>query len=74
MSQSHGKQPGALTILAGLMVLTAAEYVFAQIGAGLLLLLVVAFFKFLLVIIYFMHLPRVWTDPGDSHESGQPQP
>jgi hypothetical protein len=42
------------------MVLTAIEYVFSQIGAGLLLLLVVAFFKFLLVIIYFMHMPRLW--------------
>lgn len=71
MAQSHGKQPGVLTVLAGLMVLTAVEYIFAQIGSGLILLLVVAFFKFLLVIIYFMHLPRVWTEEGEAHEGEQ---
>jgi len=57
---SHASQPSAVTVLAGLMVLTGIEYVFSQIGAGLLLLLVVAFFKLLLVVIYFMHLPRLW--------------
>jgi len=60
----HSKGPSVLAVLAGLMVLTAIEYIFAVIGAGLLLLLVVAFFKFLLVIIYFMHLPRLWTEPA----------
>jgi hypothetical protein len=61
---SHASQPSALTVLAGLMVLTAIEYVFSIIGAGLLLLLVVAFFKFLLVVVYFMHLPRIWNAPA----------
>jgi hypothetical protein len=63
MSEPHGGRSNALGILAGLMVLTALEYVFSQIGAGLILLLVVAFFKFLLVAVYFMHLPRLWTEP-----------
>jgi len=61
---AHAKGPSVLAVLAGLMILTAVEYIFAIIGAGLLLLLVVAFFKFLLVIIYFMHLPRLWSAPA----------
>lgn len=60
----HASRSNALPVLAGLMVFTAIEYIFSIIGAGLLLLLVVAFFKFLLVVIYFMHLPRVWTEPA----------
>jgi heme/copper-type cytochrome/quinol oxidase subunit 4 len=62
--QSHGSQPSIILVLAGLLVLTAIEYLFSQMGAGLTLLLVVAFFKFLLVIIYFMHLPRLWSSPS----------
>jgi len=60
----HRSQPNPIVVLAGLMALTAFEYLFAQIGAGLLLLLVAAFFKFLLVLIYFMHFPRLWSRGG----------
>jgi heme/copper-type cytochrome/quinol oxidase subunit 4 len=62
--QSHESQPSIILVLAGLLVLTAIEYIFSQMGAGLTLLLVLAFFKLLLVIIYFMHLPRLWTSPS----------
>ena len=64
--QSHRSQPSALTVLAGLMLLTATEYILSQMGAGLTLLLVVAFFKVLLVVIYFMHLPRLWASPAEA--------
>ncbi len=64
--QTHRSQPSALTVLAGLMVFTAIEYLLSQMGAGLTLLLVVAFFKFLLVVIYFMHLPRLWASQAEA--------
>ena len=64
--QSHGSQPSVLAVLAGLMVLTAVEYVLSQIGVGLTLLLVAAVFKFLLVVLYFMHLPRLWASPAEA--------
>ncbi|MBI3763851.1 MAG: cytochrome C oxidase subunit IV family protein [Chloroflexi bacterium] len=63
--RSHNSQPGVMTVLGGLMVLTAVEFALSQIGAGLLLLLVIAFFKFLLIVVFFMHMPRLWTPAAD---------
>ena len=69
----HSSGPSPLVILAGLMALTAIEYIFSIIGAGLLLLLVVAMFKLLLVVIFFMHLPRLWAAPaGEAPEQEHP--
>lgn len=71
--QSHSSQPGVLVVIGGLMALTAIEFGLSQIGAGLLLLLTIAFFKLLLILIYFMHIPRLWTPESGDHSEATRQ-
>jgi hypothetical protein len=50
------------TVLLGLLVLTAAEYAFGVWGVSLVALFIVAMFKGGMILNYFMHVSRLWSE------------
>ena len=54
---------GALVLL-GLAVLTIVEYGFAVTWASAVILLLIALFKAGLIVNYFMHVSRLWSEEG----------
>jgi cytochrome c oxidase subunit IV len=53
-------------VLIGLAVLTAIEFVLAVTIQSVVLLLIMALFKAGLILQYFMHLARVWSEEAHS--------
>jgi heme/copper-type cytochrome/quinol oxidase subunit 4 len=54
------------TVLLGLLVLTAAEYAFGVWGVSLVALFIVALIKGGMILNYFMHVTRLWSEE-DGH-------
>jgi hypothetical protein len=51
-------------VLAGLALLTAVEYLFGTILPSAVILLLIGLFKAGLIVQYFMHVTRVWSEEG----------
>lgn len=50
------------TVLLGLAVLTAAEYAFGVRGFSLVALFIIALLKGGMILNYFMHVTRLWSE------------
>ena len=50
------------TVLLGLGVLTAAEYAFGVSGVSIVALFIIALIKGGMILNYFMHVTRLWSD------------
>lgn len=50
------------TVLLGLLVLTAAEYAFGVWGFSLVALFIIALIKGGMILNYFMHVSRLWSE------------
>lgn len=53
-----------ILVLIGLAVLTAVEYMLAINWSSVVLLLLIGLFKAGLIVQYFMHVTRVWSEEG----------
>ena len=66
IKQLSDKNRGVL-VFAVLAVLTAIEYVIAISGLPVIILIVLALFKAGLVLVYFMHIGRVFSSGEGAH-------
>jgi hypothetical protein len=53
------------TVLLGLGVLTAAEYAFGVRAGSIVALFIVALVKGGMILNYFMHVARLWSEEGE---------
>ncbi len=53
------------TVLLGLLALTAVEYAFGVRGLSVVALFIIALFKAGMILNYYMHVSRLWSEEED---------